>query len=160
MELLKLKNNGQPTQLYCKIRKEWVAATPEEKVRQQVIEVMVGKLDYSAGGVVLEKSLRQMPHLALYSGKLPNRRADIVFFAKDVHPSFALYPALLIECKSVALSRKVFNQVLGYNHYLKAYFVAVANHEKIQTGWYDPAIKQYRFIDGLPSFSQLISQIR
>jgi hypothetical protein len=147
----------QAGQFYCQIRKEWIAATPEEKVRQQLLHTMMHSLGYPLSGIVLEKSLKQMPHLALSPIKLPSRRADIVVFGKDIHPCFNLYPLLLIECKAVKLSHKVFNQAFGYNHYLQAYFIAVVNQDTLKTAWHDTSIGEYKLMDGLPHYDHLLS---
>lgn len=146
-------------QLFCQIRQEWVKATPEEKVRQNLIYTMKHHLGYPISGVVLEAGLNQMPHLALSPLKLPNRRADIVCFAPNIHSKHALYPLLLVECKAIKLSPKVVNQVLGYNHYLQARFMAVANQDKIQTGWFDKALNEHVFVDYLPSFPDLLRYV-
>jgi type I restriction and modification enzyme subunit R-like protein len=146
--------------LYCQIRQEWIAATPEEKVRQELLYAMIHYLGYPSSGIVLEKSLKQMPHLALSPRKLPTRRADIVFFGKEIHPDHSLYPLLLIECKAVALNDKVFNQALGYNHYLGAYFIAIANQHTIKTAWFDQSAGEYRCVDSLPNYDQLMVQAR
>ncbi len=144
-------------QIYCLIRQQWVAATPEEKVRQGILHDMLYRLGYPLGGIAIEKSLKQMPHLTLHPHKLPSRRADIVFFAKDIHPQYSLYPLLLVECKAVILNDKVFNQALGYNHFLGAYFIAIANHNTIKTAWYDDTLKAYQYFDALPAYEQLMS---
>jgi Type I restriction enzyme R protein N terminus (HSDR_N) len=149
-----------PEQLFCQVRQEWVKATPEEKVRQHLVYIMKYHLGYPSGGLTLEASLNQMPHLALYPDKLPNRRADVVYFAPNIHPKHALYPLLLIECKAIKLSSKVVNQVLGYNHYLQACFIAIANQDKVQTGWFDRNSNQYVFIDSLPSYESLLASRR
>jgi len=146
-------------QIYCQIRKEWVAATPEEDVRQRLIQSMMQQLGYPPSSIVLEKGLRQLPHLTLQPQRLPDRRADIICFAKGIHPCHALYPLLLIECKAVKLSDRVINQVTGYNHFLQAYFIAVANQDMVRTGWYDPGAKQYNFVDRLPSYAELLSAL-
>lgn len=146
-------------QIYCQIRKEWVTSTPEEQVRQKLIRTMMLEQGYPAGGLVLEKGLRQMPHLALKPEKLPDRRADIICFARGIHPGHDLYPLLLVECKAVKLTHKVVNQVAGYNHFLQAYFIAVANQDMIKTGWYDRETLQYRFIDRLPPYSELMNHV-
>jgi hypothetical protein len=143
--------------IYCLIRQEWIASTPEEQVRQGLLHAMVQTLGYPASGIALEKSLKQMPHLALSPLKLPSRRADIVFFGKDIHPKHSLYPLLLVECKAVKLNDKVFNQALGYNHYLGAYFITIANQHSIKTAWFDKPRGEYQFIHSLPSYEQLMN---
>src|SRR5688572_15768106 len=107
---------------------------------------MIEKQGYPPENLAIEKGLHQMPHLSAPSRQIPERRADIVCFSKNIHPSYSLYPLLLIECKAIRLSSKAKNQIIGYNHHLKAYFVSIANQHEIQTGWYDLSSKQYRFI--------------
>lgn len=146
--------------VFCPIRKAHVAAQPEELIRQHLILHMTNELGYSAASLVVEKGLRQMPHLALIDHKAPARRADLLYFAANIHPQFALYPLLLIECKAVKLTSTVIRQVTGYNHYVKSYFIAIANGEEVRTGWYDVNEKAYKFVDRLPSFQELLSSIK
>lgn len=145
--------------LYCLIRKAWVAARPEEVVRQKMLSYMIRERGFLPQTLLLEMPLRQMPHLL---GKdfsnIPNRRADIVCFSKDLHSAFPLYPLLLIECKAVKLNAKVINQVVGYNHYVRACYIIVVNQEEIRTGWRDPSSQEYTFINHLPSFEELCSK--
>lgn len=147
--------------LHCPIRREWVKDLPEERVRQQLIRLMVEELGYPISYLAVEKELSRMPHLALMGkSKVPQRRADLVCFAKGIHSSFELYPLLLIECKAVKLTPRVITQVTGYNHFMKAYFIALANQDTIQTGWFDPELMTYRFVDYLPPFSALVQSIK
>ena len=116
---------------------------------------MVEHLGYPLETLVVEKGLHQMPHLNINPTQIPNRRSDIVCFAKGIHPDYSLYPLLLIECKSVKLNAKVRNQVIGYNRYVRSVYIAIANEEEIQTGWFNPAINNYQFVNGLPQYSDL-----
>lgn len=143
--------------MYCPIRKEWVKALPEEIVRQKFIRYMIQQ-GYPTSAIAVEKELRQMPHLSL-SPEIPDRRIDIICFAKDIHPDHSLYPLIVVECKAVPLTKKVINQVMGYNHYLKAYYFVVVNEEHLQLNWYDSAANQYRFSSQLPSYQELIASI-
>ena len=107
--------------MYDEFRKTWVAATPEEKVRQRLLQKMVGELQYPKELLVVEKELGQLPHL-IAEQKLPDRRADILCFAKNIHLHYALYPLLLIECKEGKIDIRAIDQVVGYNHFVKAFF--------------------------------------
>jgi len=117
---------------------------------------MMGSLGYPQSLLVVEKELRHIPHLALHDQEVPERRADIICFGKGIHSEHELYPLLLIECKAVKLTSKVVSQVAGYNHFLKSYFIAVANKDEIQTGWYDAPSKKYRFVSYLPTYKNLM----
>lgn len=149
-----------PSDLFCPVRKVVVKALPEEIVRQRLITFLVDKLRYPLCNLAVEKNLLQMPHLALKSKQqLPDRRADIVCYAKGIHPQHDLYPLLLIECKAVPLNQNVIQQVLGYNQHLEALFVAVANESETRTGWYDPESKDYKFVPYIPMYDQLIRSL-
>lgn len=147
-------------QVYCLIRKTWVAATPEEIVRQRLVSHMVHNLQYPPGLLALEKEIRQHPHLQLNDQEIPDRRADLICYGKDIHPDHALFPLLLIECKAVRITNRVLNQVIGYNHFLKAHFISVVNGEEIRTGWFDPVLQDYRFVKSLPSYPELLESIK
>lgn len=141
--------------LKCLVRKSAVVSTPEELVRQSLLKYMIEQLGYPLETLAVEKGLDQMPHLKFNPAQIPNRRSDIVCFAKGIHPVHSLYPLLLIECKSVKLNAKVKNQVIGYNRYLRSLYIAIANEEEVQTGWFDPSINSYKFVNGLPKYADL-----
>lgn len=139
----------------CLIRKEWVTSLPEEKVRQTLLHKMIS-LGFPSGLIGVERELKQMPHLANQKGKVPTRRADIVCFGQNIHPHHVLYPLVVIECKAVKLTPQVINQVVGYNHYLGACFIGLANQSEIQLGWYDSVKKEYLFVNFLPTYEELL----
>jgi hypothetical protein len=136
-----------------------VEELPEEKIRQQILNLMMDELGFPPSCIAVEKSLKQMPHLPLSDQEVPDRRVDIICFAKGIHPRHELYPLLVIECKAIPLSSQVVKQVVGYNHYIKSFFIAVANGEELRTGWYDPSIEGYQFVPYLPKYAELISSV-
>ncbi len=146
-------------QIFCQVRKEWVAAQPEERVRQHLVKHLIQDLGFPSSYICLEKGLRQMPHLNLLDQEVPDRRADIVCFASGIHPKYALYPLLLIECKAVKLTPKVLSQVVGYNHFMQAHYIAAANQTDVQFGWYDSAKKDYAYIPYIPLYKDLLSNL-
>lgn len=146
-----------PDFLFCSLRKMWVAALPEEKVRQTLIQKMTQQLGYPLGSLALEKNLNQLPHLQSHPA-LPKRRADLIVFAKDLHPHHPFYPLLLIECKAVALTDKVLRQIVGYNQFVGAYFIAAVNQSSTYLGCYDYFSQDFRFQEGLLSYESLIKQ--
>lgn len=146
--------------LICPIRKTAVGSLPEERIRVQLLCDLIDKLGYPSNSLTVEKELAQIPHLRSMGGKLPKRRADIICFAKGIHPSEELYPLLLIECKAVKLTPKMVNQVVGYNHYLKACYIALINHEEIRTGWFDRSTQTYQFVSYLPTHAQLLRSVQ
>lgn len=144
--------------LFCPLRKKWIAALPEELIRHSLIKEMTQNLGYPAELLAAEKNLREMPHITNPRHSLPKRRADLIVFAKNIHPQYSLYPLLLVECKAIPLTKKVLHQVLGYNHFVKAYFVAAVN----QYSSYLYRIENHSVIfhDGLLPYVQLLNLVR
>lgn len=115
----------------CLIRNIEVAATPEERVRQALLNFMVHELGYPKSLFVVERCL------TAFGG--PERRLDILFFN-------GYEPYLLIECKKDKIDDKAKAQLIGYNHYIKAKQLALACWGQVArfdgTGWL-PFIEPY-----------------
>ena len=119
---------------------------------------MICSLGFPKELLSIEKSLKAMPHLK--GEKVPDRRFDVVCFARGVHSQHEIYPLLMIECKANRLSRKAVEQVIGYNHYVSSFFVAVANSEEVIIGWRDKKSGSYEFQSGLPSYNELVKLVK
>ncbi len=141
--------------VYDEIRRAWVRATPEEKVRQILIRKMVFELSYPRELISVERSLKDLcgPNV---NGKIPTRRVDITSFAKG--PS-GLYPLLIIECKEhETLIQEALRQVHGYNFFLKAPFVAVAYPGGEVFGYLTK--NGFSYFPYIPSYQDLLSAVR
>lgn len=144
--------------LYCSIRKQFVASSPEEMVRQCFLSHMISDKGFPESLIAVEKALKQMPHLSgLNPLQIPSRRADVICYGKSINLKDDFYPLLLVECKAVPLTARVINQVAGYNQFVKARFIALVNDHEIQTGWFDPKQKAYVFVKYLPSYEDLLA---
>lgn len=108
----------------CLVRHEWVKATPEETVRQKLLQKMIEEWGYPHSLILVEKALSQLPCIK-NSQKLPRRRMDIVSYAKNF--SNQLIPLVVIECKaSCGLpTAACIRQLLGYNYHVGAPFVGL-----------------------------------
>ena len=122
---------------------------PEEVVRQKLLETMQNDLGFPREMLSVERSLNSMPHLA--GQKVPDRRFDIVCFRKVKDQVF---PLLLVECKAIPISKLALEQVIGYNHFAKAPFIAVANQDFVYTGFIGSG-DGYRFEKGLFSYEKM-----
>lgn len=145
--------------LFDPIRKIWVAALPEEIVRQKLLHYIVDDLGYPHNFIAVEKDISLLPHVTRENLHFVKRRADIICFGNNIHPHYSHYPLVLIECKAVTLTQKVVEQVVGYNYIVGAYFVAVANGNEIQMIWQDPKKGEQR-IDFLPPYQQLLNAVQ
>ncbi len=102
---------------------------PEEIVRQSLLLEMTLKFGFPRELIAIEKEISTLPHLQ--GKKIPKRRFDLVCFSGNIHKEFPLFPLILIECKAIDLSEKALQQVLGYNYYVGAYFIAIANGQGV-----------------------------
>lgn len=98
---------------------------PEEIIRQNLLLKMCSQYGFRRELIGVEKEISTLPHLK--GMKVPKRRIDLVCFSGRIDKQLPLYPLLLIECKAISLSSHALEQVLGYNYYVGAYFVAIAN---------------------------------
>jgi hypothetical protein len=140
-------------QLYDPLRQQWVAATPEERVRQRLLQKMVEALSYPKELLSVERALKD---LCLVRTEAPNRRVDIICFAKT--KDFGMTPLLVIECKeSEELAKKALSQVQGYNAFLQAPFLAVA-YPRGETFVYMQEDKE-KYLSYLPSYPMLLEAV-
>lgn len=102
---------------------------PEEIIRQNLLLTMCSQYGFRSQFIGVEKEISTLPHLK--GMKIPKRRIDLVCFSGKIHKQFPLYPLLLVECKAISLSSNALEQVLGYNYYVQACFVAIANGDSL-----------------------------
>jgi type I site-specific restriction endonuclease len=111
---MRLKKNEGLTYVFDPIRKKWFVLTPEEWVRQHLINYLVQVKKFPASSISVEKQV-QLNDLS--------KRYDVVVYSKQ------LQPHLVVECKApyIELDQSVIDQALRYNLILKADFVMISN---------------------------------
>lgn len=99
---LKLTRRKGDVYVRCLVRQKELVCTPEEWVRQHVINDLITEKGVSKGRIASEFSLE-------YNGR--SKRADLVLFDE-----FGV-PNLIVECKApeVPISEKVVHQIAQYN---------------------------------------------
>ena len=105
-------------QIFDPCRKKWVLLTPEEWVRQNLIQYLIQVCAYPAELIAIEKTIQL--------GDL-NKRFDILVYQGEK-------PWMIIECKeaNTPLSDKTIQQLLQYQQVLEAsYLIASNGHETI-----------------------------
>lgn len=124
------------------VRKKRVALTPEEEVRQQLINLLIFRLGYPVHLMSCEYSI-------IISGL--KYRGDIVLFGKD------LKPLLMVECKapSVKISRSTFEQILRYNMALKVKYLLLTNGETTYFAAFDKTSNNYIYLSDIPPYNEL-----
>jgi hypothetical protein len=110
----RIKAGGQKNLIFDKIRKKFVTLTPEEWVRQHVIEFLIIEKKISNAKIAVEYGLN-------WNGM--KHRCDIVVFDEDFKPR------LIVECKaiSIPISQSVFDQIARYNISMKVPHLMVTN---------------------------------
>ena len=111
---VKVKKSQGKVFIFDSVRKKYVAMTPEEWVRQHVINYLIHHRFYP-------KSLFRVEGSLAYNTL--QKRSDILVYDRLGKPW------MLIECKSSAikLSQSAFNQVAIYNMTVGTEYVAVSN---------------------------------
>jgi hypothetical protein len=93
------------------IRKKYILLTPEEEVRQFIIQLMITDFHYPKAAISVEKSFQLNQR---------RKRYDIVVYQSEK-------PWLLVECKapSVNISQSTFEQAGYYNLELKVPYLFI-----------------------------------
>ena len=96
------------------LRRQWVSLTPEEQVRQKMLNYLVETRKLPAGLVAVEYSIKV--------NNLP-KRADIVVFNNFGEPQ------MIVECKAetVPITEKVLDQAIRYYSGLKVKYLTLTN---------------------------------
>jgi hypothetical protein len=139
---LKTRLHEGKEQIFDPIRKKWVAATPEEVVRQQLIAILTEKRGYSKNLLAVEKGIEVFG---------ASQRFDLVAYNKQGEPT------LLAECKapSIPLDQRVFDQVARYNIALKVPYLVITNGVHFYACRVNHENGDISFVENIPDFSSL-----
>ncbi len=110
----RMRTQGQSKQIFDCVRKRFVALSPEEWVRQNLVRFMSEVFSYPLSRMAIEKKI-------MVNGM--SQRADIVVYNRRGQPW------LIAECKStsVKLSQDTFLQAARYNMVLQVPYLVVSN---------------------------------
>jgi Type I restriction enzyme R protein N terminus (HSDR_N) len=134
------KGDKDQMQVYDPIRKKYVALTPEELLRQLVLQYLLQVKQYP--------TTRIRSEIGIQVHGMP-RRCDIVVFDKNVKPW------LLVECKSpkVPLKQEVMEQAVRYNLELQVPYLVVTNGLQSSCAQMDYEQQSFQFLPVLPDWS-------
>jgi hypothetical protein len=110
----KIKKDNNVDVIFDAFRKRWVVLTPEEWVRQNMLQYLTEIKNYPAKLIAIEKEISL--------GEL-KKRCDIVVYDRNA------LPWMIIECKEMnaALNPKVMEQILRYHITLPAKYLVITN---------------------------------
>lgn len=137
----RFKNSENKVAIFDEIRKKFIILTPEEWVRQHVVQFLLQEKKYPKSYVNVEKLIK-INDL--------NKRYDIVVY----QPNGELF--LLIECKApeVKIAQQTFDQIARYNLVLKAKYLMVTNGLNHYFCQMDFENEEYIFLKELPSYTK------
>ena len=135
----RFKNSENKVSIFDSVRKKFILLTPEEWVRQHVVEFLLVEKKYPKSLINVEKTVK-------VNGM--NKRYDIVVF----NPNGSIF--LLIECKApeIKIDQKTFDQIARYNLSLNAQYLMVTNGLNHYFCQMDFENEKYTFLKELPEF--------
>lgn len=100
--------------LFDALRKQWVRLTPEEWVRQNMIQYLIQTKNYPSALIAIEKELKL--------GEL-KKRFDVLIYDNNHEPW------MMIECKAmeVELHQKVLEQLMRYHISVPVPYLVISN---------------------------------
>ena len=138
----RFKNSENKVSIFDEIRKKFILLTPEEWVRQHVVQFLLQDKKYPKSYINVEKLIKINDLSKRYDGVVFQPNGDIF---------------LLIECKApeVPISQQTFDQIARYNLVLKAKYLMVTNGLNHYFCQMDFENEKYVFLRELPEFDRL-----
>jgi predicted type IV restriction endonuclease len=136
----RFKNSENKVSIFDEIRKKFIILTPEEWVRQHVVQFLLDEKKYPKSLINVEKVLK-------VNGL--RKRYDIVVF----NPDGSIF--ILIECKApeIKIAQATFDQIARYNMTMKAEFLMVTNGLNHYFCQMDYENEKYSFLENLPNYN-------
>lgn len=138
----KITQKDDKTFILDVIRRQHVALTPEEWVRQHFVHFLIGYKGYPQSLMANEVQLK-------LNGM--SRRCDTVVYDRSLHPR------VIIEYKAptVSITQKVFEQICCYNMVLQVDYLIVSNGLAHYCCRIDYAARSYSFLSDIPEYQAL-----
>lgn len=121
--MIELKRDGKG-KIYSHIRKKWLHETPEERVRQEYLIILVNEYGY-----ILDQIGEEVAVTERGSG---NARADFLIWRTQQEKSEGKKPLIVVECKAdnVTIDQRTYAQGSNYAQYVGARFFVTHNHRE------------------------------
>jgi predicted type IV restriction endonuclease len=136
----RFKNSENKVSIFDEIRKKFIILTPEEWVRQHVVQFLLDEKKYPKSLINVEKVLK-------VNGL--RKRYDVVVFNSDG----SIF--ILIECKApeIKISQATFDQIARYNMTMNSEFLMVTNGLNHYFCQMDFENEKYTFLENLPNYN-------
>lgn len=136
------QKDGDDISIFDRLRKKFVALTPEENVRQHFVEYLIKERAFPAGLMNNE--------IAIVQNGI-KRRCDTVVFDRTGEP------LMIVEYKAphVKITQEVFNQIYRYNLVLKVKYLVVTNGMVNYCCKVDYENRHCHFLPNIPLYDSL-----
>ena len=140
----RFKNSENKVAIFDEIRKKFIIITPEEWVRQHVVQFLLQDKKYPKSHINVEKLLKINDLI---------KRYDVVVY----NPDGSIF--ILVECKApeIKISQHTFDQIARYNMTLNADYLMVTNGLNNYFCKMDYEKEKYDFLPELPEYQSLNS---
>ena len=137
-----IQKEGKPF-IFDIIRRQYVALTPEEWVRQHFVHFLIGTKGYPQSLMANEVQLK-------LNGM--SRRCDTVAYDRT------LRPRVIVEYKAptVNITQQVFDQICRYNMVLQVDYLIVSNGLAHYCCKVDNTTHTYTFLKDIPSYEEVV----
>ncbi|MBR3520007.1 MAG: type I restriction enzyme HsdR N-terminal domain-containing protein [Paludibacteraceae bacterium] len=138
----KIKENSDGRCIFDRCRNKFVALTPEEWVRQNMVEYLIQVKKFPPARIGNEVTV-------LINGM--RKRSDTVIYDKE------MVPRVIVEYKAptVKITPTTFDQIANYNFALNVDYLIVSNGLDHYCCWMDKSSKKYSFLREIPDYQSL-----
>lgn len=138
----RIKEEDKRTKIFDEIRRQYYVLTPEEWVRQHLVQYLISEKAFPKNLIALEKGLK-------LNGL--QKRMDVL-----VYDRFGS-PLLMVECKAptVKIDQSVFEQIGRYNIQMKLPYLLVSNGLEHFCAKVDYHHSKISFLESIPQYHEL-----
>jgi hypothetical protein len=139
----RLKEDKGKNYIFDEIRRRFVLLTPEEWVRQHMVNFLISTKNFPRLLISVEKGFNQNRNRQRYDLLIYNRLGN---------------PTMIVECKApgIEINQQVFDQAGRYNNKHKAAYLLITNGMKHYCCLINLENKQYSFLKDIPDFGELV----
>jgi type I site-specific restriction-modification system R (restriction) subunit len=140
--LFRLKEDRGKKYIFDEIRRRFVLLTPEEWVRQHVVNFLISDKNFPKMLISVEKG---------FSSNRNRQRYDLLIYDRKGSP------LMIVECKApgMEINQQVFDQAGRYNNKHKATYMLITNGLKHYCCAISISDRKYRFLHDVPDFREI-----
>jgi hypothetical protein len=137
-----IRKTSEGQQIFDCVRKKYVALTPEELVRQNIITYLANIKNYPINLMRVEAGIKL--------NKM-QKRCDILIYNRNRNP------LLMVECKAknVKISQDIFNQLARYNLVFKVPYLVATNGKDTYCCKINFEMQSYEYLNEIPAFETI-----